>query len=244
MDRRGSEVVIGWALCQQRGWWGPPRLEVYFEPEQRGSSLESFLEGKREGPTGNRWRRSPWVMDECSGVVSLGSFSSNAWLPRNRGGESRRGVGGDSACRVLNVGEEAWGADKVWGGQGKTPSLSTVQFRRRGLWMQLCFQEPNCEGWLAGLWIVVCCKIWACPRSGTWALRAALPPGSPHRNTCKVRGVRKSLTDWFGWLGVKSICKAYFQGKSKGSSRYFHSFPIDSEIFWFVFSLHSRLGHG
>ena len=45
-------------------------------------------------------------MDECSGVVSLGSFSSSAWLPRNRGGESRRGVGGDPACGVSMWGKK------------------------------------------------------------------------------------------------------------------------------------------
>lgn len=153
-----------------------------------GGAFWTWAKGKQFGVISGRemWRTNREQMKEVPmgdgwvlGVVSLGSFSSNAWLPRNRGGESRWGVGGDPASRVLNVGEEAWGADKVWGGQGKTPSLSTVQFRRRGLWMQLCFQEPNCEGWLAGLWIVVCCKIWACPRSGTWAPRAALPTGSP-----------------------------------------------------------------
>lgn len=40
---------------------GPPRVEVYFELEQRGGSLEPLLEGRHEGPMrtdegGTQWQ--------------------------------------------------------------------------------------------------------------------------------------------------------------------------------------------
>lgn len=48
-------------------------------------------------------------------VLCLGSFSSYAQLPRNRGRKSRQGVVGDPGLKVLKVGvrEATWGADKV-----------------------------------------------------------------------------------------------------------------------------------